>query len=119
MNPHRLQELLGEHAGDDRTAEEDDNNPLGQLIHHLGSEWDKLASHVVQIFQPDENDEAVDDDTYSEMSTPAAIDEAYITEQMVLDAHAQIQKYLHIVRPMLHHLSDLFAALNMDDPTRV
>jgi Glycolipid transfer protein (GLTP) len=117
MNPHRLRELLGEPAEYDRTPEEDDNHPLGQLIHHLGSEWDKLASHVVQVFQPPNNDRD-DEDARTPTDAPA-VDDAYITEQMVLDAHTQIQKYLHIVRPMLHHLSDLFAALNMDDPTRV
>lgn len=119
MNPHRLRELSGDTAATRTGPEEDDNNPLGQLVHHLGSEWDKLASHVVQIFQPHNHDDDDDDVGSEEYTDTAVLDDAYITEQMVLDAHHQIQKYLHIVRPMLHHLSDLFAALNMDDPTRV
>ena len=47
------------------------------------------------------------------------IDEVFVTNEMVKDAHLQIQMYLQRIQPILQSIQLIFQDLNMDDPTRV
>lgn len=135
MNPHRLRELLNEQrrtqGGNDMSSSSadassssarKDENPVEQFVNHIGREWDKLAFHVVKVFnkkaeQPPtmqvRGGAAVDDQTME------AVSDDYITQEMVKDAHTQIAAYLRVAKPLLDSLATLFDDLNMDDPMRV
>ena len=137
MNPRRLQELMDEQRRQKRPSQtntindthqqeieaDGDSNIVGQVIDHIGGEWDKLAYNVVKIFNKDVEPplsmikaEQLHLDTV-DLSSP--VDEVYVTNEMVKDAHLQIQLYLQRIQPMLQSIQLIFQDLNMDDPTRV
>jgi hypothetical protein len=151
MNPRRLQELMSEQRrpkrptstasntmNDTRSPDNlvDDNsnnhnnNIIGQVIDHIGGEWDKLSYNVVKIFNKDvepplsmiraeqrNRDGSSSSDIIT--SSSSSIDEVYVTNEMVKDAHLQIQLYLQRIQPILQSIQFIFQDLNMDDPTRV
>jgi Glycolipid transfer protein (GLTP) len=126
MNPHRLQELMNEQPRTSSSESDDDfiksdttkdENPVEQLLNHIGGEWDKLAFNVVKVFN--KNALAPEMQVRGGGESLQALDEDYITQEMVKDAHQQIVAYLQVARPLLQNLATLFDDLNMDDPTRV
>jgi hypothetical protein len=136
MNPRRLQELIQEqqrlmatkqvYYNDTNTvaSDHDHNNPIGQFVHHIGGEWDKLAYNVVKIFNNDVPPPlSILQEQQKESSGVAIheanIDQEFITREMVQDAHIQIKMYLQRIQPILQSIQVLFLDLNMDDPTRV
>jgi hypothetical protein len=152
MNPRRLQELMSEQSrpkrrtsttsntmNDTRSPDNlvDDNsnnhnnNIIGQVIDHIGGEWDKLSYNVVKIFNKDvepplsmiraeqRNRDGSSSPDIVSSSSSSSIDEVYVTNEMVKDAHLQIQLYLQRIQPILQSIQFIFQDLNMDDPTRV
>ena len=141
MNPRRLQELMAEQrrqkrpsssitdtVNDTRHQDEDvdsDPNIIGQVIDHIGGEWDKLSYNVVKIFNKDaepprsmiQAEQQLNLDAMDVSSLP--IDEVHITIEMVKDAHLQIQLYLQRIQPILQSIQSIFQDFNMNDPTRV
>lgn len=120
MNPHRLQELMDEQPGHEKVASDfhKDENPVAQLLNHIGSEWDKLAFNVAKVFNKDARGPKIQLRGGGGEPTLSR-DEDYITREMVRDAHEQITAYLEVAKPLLRNLSTLFDDLNMDDPMRV
>jgi Glycolipid transfer protein (GLTP) len=129
MNPHRLRELLRDQQysnsqnefGEPSHSHAADENPVQQLLNHIGGEWDKLAFNVVRIFNKDAQPPGfvkAHDGGNSRHNT-SSLNEEYVTREMVKDAHAQIASYLVVAKPLLDSIATLFDSLNMDDPTRV
>jgi hypothetical protein len=128
MNPHRLKELTAKaqkmnmsgSPNEMGSSEKTDDNPIGAFFNHIGGEWDKFASSVVQIF--DQNRLAAEMTRgVGAHSIGALSDEAenFITREMVNDAHQNIAVHIGVAQPLLDDLAQLFDELNMDDPTRV
>lgn len=105
-----------------------------KLGKHVGGEWDKLASNVARVFHKDSEDRSSSLGTDTDVRggaqaaarsagagavlTGEALEE-YVSGQMARDAHAHIERYLGVVRPLLTDLAGLFDEMNMDDPTKV
>jgi Glycolipid transfer protein (GLTP) len=129
MNPHRLRELLREQhysngnneLSDASPSSVADENPVLQLLNHIGGEWDKLAFNVVRLFNKDAQPPsfAKAHDGGNARQNTSSLNEEYVTREMVKDAHAQIASYLVVAKPVLGSIAILFDSLNMDDPTRV
>ena len=138
MNPRRLQELIAEQrrqkrssasvdTGNDTRHRQDgmdsDSNVIVQVIDHIGGEWDKLAYNVVRIFnkdaEPPQSMMKAEDQSVGVTDSSLTIDEVFVTNEMVKDAHLQIQMYLQRIQPILQSIQLIFQDLNMDDPTRV
>lgn len=127
MNPHRLNELLAQSGSNNgfvatKTGSQKINpeNPFEQLIHHIGGEWDKFASHFAKVVLKKQDHPQKTNVSAGLMDIHGgSIDDNYVTEQMVEDGHQQIEVYLEVVLPILDALAQIFSDLNMNDPTRV
>lgn len=104
MNPHKLREVLANAPSLNESSEVLHQNPVQAFFQHIGEEWDKLRGAKPTVASSKEN---------------KATHDEYVTRAMVKDAHYQIALYLEAAAPVLEHLSDLFADLNMNDPSRV
>lgn len=93
-------------------TESKEENPLEQLMNHIGGEWDKFADGVIRIF----NKKHVGTQP---PNGSAASSDSHIRRGMILDAHEQISAFLEVSYPILETLEALFKDLNMEDPTRV
>lgn len=121
MNPRLLQKLLSMECTGTTSASKNvqnetsfkSDNPFEQLLHHIGGEWNKFTFGVTRVFQPQKRQQA----RGTEESDPDNND--FVTNEMVEDAHRQIEGFLEVSYPIMDNLKSLFQELNMDDPTKV
>ena len=118
MNPHLLAEAKTRASqvvrNNSNTYSDETSNDDGQPEHP----WDQFAQFVGNLLNPDRPKDAPQAQT-SGCTNDDEIVEAYVTEELTRDAHAQIHEYLEVVNPLLKDLEVLFDKLNMDDPTKV
>lgn len=130
MNPHRLKEVkqmaLRMHGdnidistNNEACSESKNDNLFAAFVHHVGSEWDKLARFVSHVFSPNHDTEEDREHASDRDDTTNEVAENFINEEMMRDARAKIAIYLEVVEPVLNDLAGLFQKMNMDDPTKV
>jgi hypothetical protein len=110
---------------------------LGKMCNEIGTNLDNIMLTLSNVFQNDKNTEceinqkvntrggASFNDSVNRESAKNGNDvsseelEAFISEEMAIDARDHILMYLNAVVPLLNDLSGLFEEMNMDDPTKV
>ena len=137
MDPWRLEEVVqasrrlkqpdarpaASAANTDSINEGTNDNPFDAFVKHVGGEWDKFASSFVRFVtgqhHNNEAEELAIRGGSNSGSAEKSMAEAYITQEMVKDAHEHITSFLDVSYPLLGILASLFDELNMDDPTKV
>jgi len=127
MNPEKLKEVTESALNrgsvmshDTFSHKTDEGNLLEKFSRHIGQEWDKLAGSIGGLFGNQRSPVTKLKMDQGKIGDRRAIDmEAFINEQMKLDAHDHIVTYLEVAKPILDDLATLFDEFNMNDPTKV